>query len=206
MNPSTSSKVKHTAAVDRRETARRFLQGEIEKLAPEERAVIERFISKRQVSRNVVREFESRMTFGERFSDRVAAVGGSWTFILSFLLALVVWMAFNSFVLARAAFDPYPYILLNLVLSCVAAIQAPIIMMSQNRQGAADRLGAQHDYEVNVRAELEIMQLHEKLNTLREHDWSALVELQNKQIALLQQVIETQSAFLRGTDTERGQS
>ena len=91
--------------------------------------------------------------------------------------------------LAKGAFDPYPYILLNLCLSCVAAIQAPIIMMSQNRQGTIDRLRAQNDYEVNVKAELEIMQVHEKLNDLRERDWATLVELQNQQIELMQQLL-----------------
>lgn len=206
MNRPPSKKSRHTAEIDRRQTARKFLQGEIEKLPADGRAVIERFINRGQVSRNIALEFAAGLTFGERLSDKVAAVGGSWTFILSFLLALVVWIAFNSFVLAREAFDPYPYILLNLVLSCVAAIQEPIIMMSQNRQGAADRLGARHDYEVNVKSELEVMQLHEKIDELRERDWTKLVELQNHQIGLLQQVIEQQSAASRGIKNERGQS
>ncbi|MEO8365905.1 MAG: DUF1003 domain-containing protein [Pseudoxanthomonas sp.] len=175
---------------DRRETARRLLQSEVEKLPIEEREIVERFIANRRVSRNIVQEYERSAGLGERVADKVAQVGGSWAFIITFLACLVAWMAINTFVLARGAFDPYPYILLNLCLSCVAAIQAPIIMMSQNRQGTIDRLRAQNDYEVNVKAELEIMQVHEKLNDLRERDWATLVELQNEQIELLRQLLQ----------------
>lgn len=177
---------------DRRETARRLLQSEIEKLPVEEREIVARFIANRRVSRNIVQEYERSAGIGERIADKVAQVGGSWTFIILFLACLVAWMAFNTVVLAKGAFDPYPYILLNLCLSCVAAIQAPIIMMSQNRQGAIDRLRAQNDYEVNVKAELEIMQVHEKLNDLRERDWATLVELQNQQVELLQTLMQRQ--------------
>ena len=175
---------------DRREIARRLLQSEVEKLPAEEREIVERFIANRRVSRNIVQEYERGVGLGERVADKVAQVGGSWAFIITFLLCLVAWMAINTFVLAKGAFDPYPYILLNLCLSCVAAIQAPIIMMSQNRQGIIDRLRAHNDYEVNVKAELEIMQVHEKLNDLRESDWSTLVDLQNQQIELLRQLLQ----------------
>lgn len=178
------------SSADRRETARRLLQSEVEKLPVEEREIVERFIANRRVSRNIVQEYERSAGLGERIADKVAQVGGSWAFIVSFLACLVAWMAINTFVLAKGAFDPYPYILLNLCLSCVAAIQAPIIMMSQNRQGTIDRLRAQNDYEVNVKAELEIMQVHEKLNDLRERDWATLVELQNQQIELLQRLLQ----------------
>ena len=174
---------------DRRETARRLLQSEVDKLPADEREIVERFIANRRVSRNIVQEYDRAAGLGERVADKVAQIGGSWAFIITFLLCLVAWMAFNTFVLTKGAFDPYPYILLNLCLSCVAAIQAPIIMMSQNRQGTIDRLRAQNDYEVNVKAELEIMQVHEKLNDLRERDWATLVELQNRQIELLQQLL-----------------
>ena len=177
------------SSADRRETARRLLQSEVEKLPVDEREIVERFIANRRVSRNIVQEYERSASLGERIADKVAQVGGSWTFIIAFLACLVAWMAINTYVLARGAFDPYPYILLNLCLSCVAAIQAPIIMMSQNRQGVIDRLRAQNDYEVNVKAELEIMQVHEKLNDLRERDWATLVELQNQQIELLQKLL-----------------
>ncbi|HET9033471.1 MAG TPA: DUF1003 domain-containing protein [Dokdonella sp.] len=181
--------------VDRRQTAYKLLRTEVEKLPAEERAVIERFIARRSVSRNIVREFDTSLSFGERLSDRVAAIGGTWSFIIVFVAVLVVWMLVNTYLLRNTAFDPYPYILLNLCLSCVAAIQAPIIMMSQNRSSAADRMQAEHDYEVNVRSELEIMQMHEKLDQMRERDWATLVELQNRQIELLQKLLERASGI-----------
>jgi uncharacterized membrane protein len=189
--------------VDRRQTASKLLRVEIDKLPPDERAVIERFIARRSVSRNIVREFYTSQTFGERLSDRVAAVGGTWSFIIVFLFVLVIWMLVNSYLLRNTAFDPYPYILLNLCLSCVAAIQAPIIMMSQNRASAADRMHAQHDYEVNVKSELEIMQVHEKLDQMRERDWATLVELQNRQIELLQKLLERATGVDVSADTGR---
>ncbi|NCT86363.1 DUF1003 domain-containing protein [Stenotrophomonas acidaminiphila] len=179
----------HRTRVDRRDTARRLLQRDLEQLTPEERVVVERFISGGRVSRNVRRELHESRTLGERVADRVAEVGGSWTFILCFGVVLVVWMVVNSFLLARA-FDPYPYILLNLVLSCLAAVQAPIIMMSQNRQAAVDRMRAENDYQVNVKAELEVLQIHEKLDLLRTREWALLVEQQNRQIEMLQRLLE----------------
>ena len=182
-----SASVKH---IDRRETARRLLQKELEQLPPDERHVVERFISRRKVARNMAREFHQSRTLGEQLADNVAAVGGSWKFIICFAVVLVVWMASNSFLLRSDAFDPFPYILLNLVLSCLAAIQAPIIMMSQNRQAAADRMNAENDYQVNVKSELEILQVHEKLDVLRAQDWAALVELQNSQIEMLRRLLE----------------
>lgn len=178
------------ARVNRRETARKLLQSELEKLPPEERTIVERFVGRGRVARNVEREFEEQLTLGERVADQVAAFGGSWTFIIIFMALLVVWMLFNSLVLRRHAFDPYPYILLNLVLSCLAALQAPVIMMSQNRAAEKDRLHAQNDFEINVKAELEIMQVHEKLNELREQDWAALVAMQRRQLALLERLSE----------------
>ena len=164
--------------VDRRNTAQQFLQKELDELPAEERHVVERFIARRGVARNIEREFQETRSFG-----------GSWYFISVFGALLVIWMLINSVLLAKA-FDPYPYILLNLVLSCLAAVQAPIIMMSQNRQADIDRLNASNDYQVNVKAELEVLQIHEKLDRLREQDWSALVELQHRQIELLQRLIE----------------
>ncbi len=172
--------------VDRRETARQLLQTELEKLPATEREVVERFIAGRHVARDITGQAEQDRTLGERVADRVAEVGGSWAFIICFGICLVLWILLNSLVL-RAGFDPYPYILLNLCLSCLAAIQAPVIMMSQNRQAAVDRLRAQNDYAVNIKSELEILQVHEKLNQLREKDWETLVDLQNRQIDMLQQ-------------------
>lgn len=115
-------------------------------------------------ARNVNVEAEDRLTFGERVADKVAAFGGSWTFIISFATVMVTWVIVNSVILARRAFDPFPYILLNLFLSMLAAIQAPVIMMSQNRQAAKDRLKADIQYDVNLKAELEIAQLHQKVD------------------------------------------
>ena len=120
-----------------------------------------------QVSRNVNLEEEERLTFGERIADRVAAFGGSWTFIITFGVILFAWMALNV-AMALHAFDPYPFILLNLVLSTLAALQAPVIMMSQNRQASKDRLKADLDYEVNLKAELEVAQLHAKVDRIYE--------------------------------------
>jgi uncharacterized membrane protein len=175
---------------------RRVLRRGVEALPASERAVVERFIEREHVSRDTSREFEDERTFGQRVADRVAAFGGSWTFILLFAGVIVAWVVLNSVVLVRRAdaFDPYPYILLNLFLSMIAAIQAPIIMMSQNRQAAKDRLEAAHDYEVNLKAELEILSLHEKLDRLRDAQWRELVEMQQEQIRLLTQLLESRSA------------
>ena len=122
-------------------------------------------------------------TFGERLADRVAEFGGSWTFIMIFGAFLFGWALLNSEVLGARAFDPYPYIFLNLMLSMLAAIQAPIIMMSQNRQAAKDRLQASHDYEVNLKAEIEIMALHEKMDELRQKDLKELIQQVSQRVS-----------------------
>ncbi|BBD98002.1 DUF1003 domain-containing protein [Sphingobium amiense] len=119
-------------------------------------------------SRDVYEVFDSGLTFGEKLADRVAAIGGSWTFIMGFGLFLAAWAVLNTVILAKHAFDPFPYIFLNLMLSMLAALQAPVIMMSQNRQAAKDRLEARLDYETNIRAESEIAALHEKVDRLLE--------------------------------------
>jgi uncharacterized membrane protein len=159
--------------------AKRILEIGYEDLPPRERHVIERVARRIAVSRDVSASFEESRSFGERLADRIAAFGGSWTFILIFMGAVVLWIVFNTVLLLRAGgqpFDPYPFILLNLFLSLVAAIQAPIIMMSQNRQAAKDRLQAGHDYEVNLKAEIEIMALHEKMDELRQKDLKELIQ------------------------------
>ncbi|HEX4949010.1 MAG TPA: DUF1003 domain-containing protein [Blastocatellia bacterium] len=176
------------AKINRQATAQKLLQMELERLPPDERLIVERFISRGRIARNVMREFDAQLTFGERIADKVATIGGSWRFIGGFVLFLIVWMIVNSVVLATRAYDPYPFILLNLILSCIAALQAPIIMMSQNRQAEIDRMQAQNDYEVNIKAELEILQLHEKLNELREQDWAGLLEVQHYQTQLLERL------------------
>lgn len=133
-------------------------------------------------------ELEQQWSFGERMADKIATFGGSWTFLICFAVFLFIWIGMNSLVLVLRPFDPYPFIFLNLMLSCLAAIQAPIIMMSQNRQEAKDRIRSQHDYQVNLKAELEIRHLHEKVDHLLSHQWSRLVEIQELQLELLAEI------------------
>ncbi len=144
--------------------------------------------------------FQDTRTFGQRLADRIATFGGSWTFIIVFAVILLAWTGLNTLILARRheAWDPYPYILLNLFLSMLAALQAPVIMMSQNRQAAKDRLDAAHDYEVNLKAELEIRALHEKLDELREQHWMELIEMQQQQIRMLAQLLTEHEATMHG--------
>jgi uncharacterized membrane protein len=145
--------------------AQRILNLGHEEIPKPERQVIERVAKRLAVSRNINIEYDKSYTFGERLADRVASFGGSWTFLIVFSAAIMGWMMVNSVMLA-SGFDPYPYILLNLFLSMLAAIQAPIILMSQNRQAEKDRVNAEHDYEVNLKSELEIMLLHDKVDLL----------------------------------------
>ena len=140
------------------------------------------------LSKDVDTAFEQEWSFGERLADHIAVFGGSWTFLICFGAFLAVWIGVNSWVLLYRPFDPYPYILLNLLLSCLAAIQAPIIMMSQNRQEAKDRLRSQHDYQVNLKAELEIRHLHEKVDHLLSHQWERLAQIQEIQLELLSEI------------------
>ncbi len=155
--------------------AKQLLDLDEGELRPREKAVIERCVRRLAVSRNINLEIDEGKTFGQRLADQVAAVGGSWGFIIVFLVVLLGWMALNSAVLMSKAFDPYPYILLNLMLSTLAAIQAPVILMSQNRAAIRDRLVASHDYEVNLKAEIEIAALHEKLDQIRSNELASLI-------------------------------
>jgi uncharacterized membrane protein len=167
--------------------ARRILETGYDDLPARERHVIERVARRVAVSRDVSTSFEEGRTFGERLADRIASFGGSWTFILIFAGAVLLWVAVNTVLLIGGRgepFDPYPFILLNLFLSLVAAIQAPIIMMSQNRQAAKDRVQASHDYEVNLKAEIEIMALHEKLDEMRQKDLGDLIRSLKEQRGL----------------------
>lgn len=161
-------------------------------LSARERRIADAILHRKPVARDVNRAFMDERSIGEKLADRIAAFGGSWPFILTFLAFLTGWMILNSEILAarREAFDPYPYILLNLILSTLAALQAPVIMMSQNRQATRDRLDAANDYEVNLKAETEIRGLHDKLDALREADWAELVRMQQVQIQLLQRLLE----------------
>jgi uncharacterized membrane protein len=150
-----------------------------------EREVLDSISRHEILSRDVEDTFETRLTLGQRLSDGIARFGGSWIFIVLFACVLTAWITLNSVALLSKPFDPYPFILLNLILSCLAAIQAPVIMMSQNRQEAKDRIRAAHDYQVNLKAELEIRQLHQKVDHLLSHQWERLAEIQEVQLELL---------------------
>jgi len=172
----------------RYEYVRSLIEAERGELSDLDKEVLESISRNEILSTHVDQEFEAQLTFGQRLSDRLAQFGGSWTFIMCFWCILMVWIVVNSVALTTKPFDPYPFILLNLILSCLAAIQAPIIMMSQNRQEAKDRARATHDYQVNLKAELEIRQLHQKLDHLLSHQWERLVEIQEVQLELLSEL------------------
>jgi len=158
-------------------------KGELNNL---ERDVVESLAREETVAENIEEQWADKRTLGERVADIVADFGGRWAFIIAFFAILVVWMAFNVWVASSRIFDPYPFILLNLVLSCLAAIQAPIIMMSQKRQEAKDRLRSENDYRVNLKAELEIRHLHEKMDHLINRQWERLAEIQQIQLEIMQ--------------------
>jgi len=164
----------------------KLLERERGELSQLERQVLESLAREETITQNIEAGWAEKRTFGERLADFVADFGGSWNFILSFAFVLLVWIAFNVWALPRAVFDPYPFILLNLVLSCLAAIQAPIIMMSQKRQEAKDRLRSENDYRVNLKAEFEIRHLHEKLDHLINRQWERLAEIQQIQLEIME--------------------
>jgi len=170
----------------RTEYVRTMLETDKGELSTLEEQVMQSLREEDILSKNTNVEFEGQLTLGERMADKIAEFGGSWRFIAIFAGVLLVWIAINSIVLILKPFDPYPFILLNLVLSCLAAIQAPIIMMSQNRQEDKDRLQSQHDYLVNLKAELEIRHLHEKMDHLLRHQWQRLLEIQEIQTELME--------------------
>jgi uncharacterized membrane protein len=180
-----------------RELAQKRFKISLDALPEREQRVVEHFGDRRHISHDTNLEFEQKLTFGQRLADQVAAFGGSWTFISIFAAILCCWVLLNTLILARqsSSFDPYPYILLNLFLSMLAAVQAPVILMSQNRQGVKDRLDAAHDYEVNLKAELEILSLHEKMDELRELKWAELIGMQQEQIRLLTQLSKDRQAL-----------
>jgi uncharacterized membrane protein len=162
------------------------LEARLARLGQHERHALARMLGRERVVRDPNAAFDDQQTLGDRLADRIATFGGSWTFISLFGATLFVWIAFN--VERPQGFDPYPFILLNLALSCLAAIQAPIILMSQNRMAAKDRLQASHDYEVNLKAELEIMQLHAKIDELQQREWGDLLEIQSRQLEALERI------------------
>ena len=154
--------------------------------AQTEENVLNNIINKEIISEDSNKVYSKKQLIGQNIADSVAKFGGSWTFILIFVFILLFWIVLNSVMLMKKPFDPYPYILLNLVLSCLAALQAPVIMMSQNRQEEKDRIRAENDYQVNLKAEIEIKILHEKLNHLITEQWDRLVEIQEIQLELLE--------------------
>jgi len=181
------------ALIDRREINRyrslhvaELLKEEHGEVTELDRQVAESIANQDTIAENTEDEFAENRTLGERMSDGLASFGGSWVFLITFGLLLLIWMTINILAGGSKAFDPYPFILLNLVLSCIAAIQAPIIMMSQKRQEAKDRLRSLNDYQVNLKAELEIRHLHEKLDHLITRQWQRLAEIQQLQIEIMQ--------------------
>jgi uncharacterized membrane protein len=160
-------------------------KGELSSL---ERSVIESLARHETLALDVEAQFQKKLSPGERLADQIADFGGSWTFISLFGGFIFVWIVINTIVLITRPFDAYPFILLNLMLSCLAAVQAPIIIMSQNRQEARDRLRSENDYRVNLKAELEIRHLHEKLDYLLQHQWERLLEIQQIQVELMNEI------------------
>lgn len=160
-------------------------KGEMEKL---DQDVVEAIRDNSILSENIKENSSKPLTTVDRIADKVASFGGSWTFIISFFIFLLAWMFLNFWMLHNKGFDPYPFILLNLILSCLAAIQAPIIMMSQNRQEDKDRDRAEHDYKINLKAELEIKLLSEKIDHLLVHQNKKLLEIQEMQIQYLENI------------------
>lgn len=140
------------------------------------------------IAANIDRDMQDQLSFGDKLADRIAAFGGSWRFILIFFGLLGGWILVNTVLLFMKPFDPYPFILLNLILSCIAAIQAPIIMMSQNRQEEKDRRRSENDYKVNLKSEIEIRTLHEKVDHLLLDQWSKMMRIQEIQIEILEEI------------------
>ncbi|KAA0997845.1 DUF1003 domain-containing protein [Paraburkholderia panacisoli] len=173
------------------ELAEKFFGVPYEALDERAKNVARLIAERKHVARDSAKELDAAMTRGQRAADAVAAFGGSWIFITCFIAIMIVWVGLNSLILAKYSktFDPYPYILLNLFLSMLAAIQAPIILMAQNRQSYKDRISAEHDYEINLKAELEIMLLHDKVDILRDKQWTELLTIQKEQMDALKNLL-----------------
>jgi uncharacterized membrane protein len=169
----------------------KLVEEDLGELTVLEKEVLESLKEEELLSENINQTFEENLTFGQALSDKIASFGGSWRFILTFGGILVFWILLNTVFLPNAQrFDEYPFILLNLVLSCLAALQAPVIMMSQNRQEAKDRLRGELDYKINLKAELEIRHLLSKLDQLRHNQWRRLLEIQHIQLDLMHELTE----------------
>ena len=172
----------------RRKYLESLIKSEHRELSKLEKEVVKAIHENKLLSENIEPELESELTFGQKVADRIAEFGGSWIFILMFFGFLLTWIGINIFVLVSKPFDPYPFILLNLILSCLAAIQAPIIMMSQNRKEQKDRSRSEHDYMVNLKSELEIRLLHEKVDHLIVHQNKRMLEIQELQLDYLEEL------------------
>lgn len=165
-----------------------ILEIEIGKLSDLDTEVVNSIMEQELLSKNVDAEFNKGLSFGDRLADAIAVFGGSWKFIIIFTTIIILWIIVNTFILLKRPFDPYPFILLNLVLSCLASLQAPVIMMSQNRQEAKDRMRAEHDYQINLKAELEIRQQNERIEFLL-HEWNKLMKQQDLQLEKLDEIL-----------------
>src|SRR5438477_5188293 len=172
----------------RKDYVKEVLEDEIGELSALDQEVVESLEQHEILSADISSQFERKLTFGERLSDHIAEFGGSWKFLITFGAVIFVWIGANAVLLATRAFDPYPFILLNLILSCLAAVQAPVIMMSQNRAELRDRLRSENDYKINLKAELEIRHLHEKIDHLLRRQYNRLFEIQQIQIELLEEI------------------
>jgi uncharacterized membrane protein/uncharacterized membrane protein YeaQ/YmgE (transglycosylase-associated protein family) len=173
------------------------LEAYVRRLGQVDRRVFSALLRRQTIARDVSESFQQQLTFGQRVADKVAEFGGSWTFLGLFAAFMLGWIFLNS--AQNRPFDAYPFILLNLLLSCLAAIQAPVIMMSQNRQAAKDRYEAQQDYQVNLKSEMEIMAIHAKLDEARDLQWKSLLDLQNRQMDLLGRLEERLECVERNT-------
>jgi uncharacterized membrane protein len=181
-------------SLDYLQAAARWFGRKPEEFGPAERRAVNRAARRLALAEDPIRKLDAEATPGERLADRVARFGGSWSFIILFIVSLIAWALFNTVLVRGKPLDPYPFIFLNLLLSMVAALQAPVIMMSQNRQAAKDRQMATHDYEVNLKAEIEIMALHEKLDTMRADQLAQLLAKQQQQIDLLTRLVAKMGA------------
>ncbi len=185
----------------RTEYVQRVLVTEKGELSSLDKEVVASLKEQEVVAEDLNKLFESQKTFGGTVADHVATFGGSWRFIILFMIVLVGWIILNSAQLLARPFDPFPFILLNLVLSCIAALQAPVIMMSQNRQEAKDRLRAENDYRTNLKAELEIRHINLKIDQLLTHQWRRLLEIQQLQLESMEEIYAQQPGKLRRRDT-----
>jgi len=174
------------------------LKNEIGQLSELERKVLKSMEDETILTEKLDAEDSNTLTTGQRIADRVAGFGGSWTFILFFGCFLLLWIGSNVFILANRAFDPFPFILLNLILSCIAALQAPVIMMSQNRQEEKDRARSKKDYMINLKSELEIRYLHEKIDHLIMHQQQELLEIQRNQIEMMNDIMKKMNTTKEG--------